>query len=151
MPGTVVLSCPTSGGGDGVVVGVRESLSTVLSLVQRWLGEERLFGSRLVVVTRGAVATQPGDGVADLVQAPVWGLLRSVQTENPGRFLLLDHDPEVSLVGADAVVRVLATGEESQLAVRGEMVLVPRLSRVAEPAGAPEGAARLVSGGTVLV
>ncbi|WP_317986115.1 polyketide synthase dehydratase domain-containing protein, partial [Streptomyces sp. 5-10] len=151
VPGTVVLSCSTSGGED-VGVGVRESLSAVLSSVQRWLGEERLAGSRLVVATCGAVAPGVGEDVAGLAQAPVWGLLRSVQTENPGRFLLLDHDPdhEISRAAADAVVRALVAGEESQLAVRGGTVLVPRLSRMAEPAAA-EASARLVSGGTVLV
>ncbi|MGV9856916.1 acyltransferase domain-containing protein, partial [Streptomyces sp. NPDC003442] len=153
-PGTVVLSCPTSVPG-GVVAGVRESLSAVLSAVQRWLGEERLVGSRLVVATCGAVAPGAGEDVADLAQAPVWGLLRSVQTENPGRFLLLDHDPdhgsEISAAAADAVVRVITAGaDEPQLAVRGETVLVPRLSRVAKPA-APDASARLVSDGTVLV
>ncbi|MBP2065958.1 type I polyketide synthase [Streptomyces iranensis] len=153
VPETVVLSCPTSGGDSDVAAGVGESLSFVLAAVQRWLGEERLFGSRLVVATCGAVATETGEGVADLVHAPVWGLLRSVQTENPGRFLLLDHDPdhEISLAAADAVVRVLVAGEEPQLAVRGGTVLVPRLSRVAKPAVDPEGSTRLVSGGTVLV
>ncbi|WP_344599086.1 type I polyketide synthase [Streptomyces violaceusniger] len=154
MPGTVVLSCPTSTG-EGLAARVRESLSAVLSSVQRCLGEERLGASRLVVATCGAVATEAGEDVADLVQAPVWGLLRSVQTENPGRFLLLDHDPdpaqEISAVAADAVVRALASGEEPQLAVRGGTVLVPRLSRVAKPAVAPAASARLVSGGTVLV
>ncbi|WP_411762024.1 type I polyketide synthase [Streptomyces iranensis] len=158
IPGTVVLSCPTSSGED-VVVGVRESLSAVLSSVQRWLDEERLVASRLVVATCGAVAPVAGEDVAGLVQAPVWGLLRSVQTENPGRFLLLDHDPdhdpehgsEISPAAADAVVRVIATGEESQLAVRGETVLVPRLSRVVKPATDPEASAPMVSGGTVLV
>ncbi|WP_275563237.1 hypothetical protein, partial [Streptomyces sp. 5-6(2022)] len=88
-----------------------------------------------------------------------------MQTENPGRFLLLDHDPgpdpdhghghghvqELSATAADAVVRSIATGEESQLAVRGGTVLVPRLSRVAKPAADLEASARLVSGGTVLV
>ncbi|WP_369010962.1 type I polyketide synthase [Streptomyces javensis] len=177
VPETVVLSCPAGAGDGDVVAGVRESLSAVLSSVRRWLGEERLFGSRLVVATCGAVATEAGEDVADLVQAPVWGLLRSVQTENPGRFLLLDHDPgldldlgpdldldsgpdhdpgpdhgqEISSAAADAVVRAIATGEESQLAVRGGTVLVPRLSRVAKPAVAPEVPAPLVSGGTVLV
>ncbi|WP_208928547.1 SDR family NAD(P)-dependent oxidoreductase, partial [Streptomyces rapamycinicus] len=154
VPETVVLSCPMSGDED-VVVGVGESLSAVLSSVQGWLGEERLFGSRLVVATCGAVATETGEDVADLVQAPVWGLLRSVQTENPGRFLLLDHDPEhgseISPVAADAVVRVLVAGEEPQLAVRGGTVLVPRLSRVAKPAVDLEASVPLVSGGTVLV
>ncbi|MBD3011179.1 beta-ketoacyl reductase, partial [Streptomyces sp. 5-10] len=163
VPETVVLPCLTGAGDEGVVAGVRESLSAVLSAVQQWLGEERLFGSRLVVATCGAVATETGEDVADLVQAPVWGLLRSVQTENPGRFLLLDHDPgpdpdhglghvqELSATAADAVVRSIATGEESQLAVRGGTVLVPRLSRVAKPAADLEASARLVSGGTVLV
>nr|WP_276207300.1 SDR family NAD(P)-dependent oxidoreductase [Streptomyces antioxidans] len=157
VPETVVLSCPTSGGED-VAAGVRESLATVLSVVQRWLGEERLFGSRLVVVTCGAVATEADEDVAGLVQAPVWGLLRSVQTENPGRFLLLDHDPdhdlecgsEISPAAADAAVRVLVAGEESQLAVRGGTVLVPRLSRVTKSAPS-QASAPLVSGGTVLV
>ncbi|MBB4789333.1 acyl transferase domain-containing protein/NADP-dependent 3-hydroxy acid dehydrogenase YdfG, partial [Streptomyces rapamycinicus] len=167
VPETVVLSCPAGGGESDLVAGVGESLSAVLSSVQRWLGEDRLFGSRLVVVTCGAVATEMGEDVADLVQAPVWGLLRSVQTENPGRFLLLDHDPdhdhdhdpdhdpdhvqEISSAAADAVVRAIATGEESQLAVRGETVLVPRLSRVAKPAADLGTSTRLVSGGTVLV
>ncbi|MBL1121134.1 SDR family NAD(P)-dependent oxidoreductase, partial [Streptomyces sp. 110] len=153
VPETVVLSCPTSGGESGLVSGVRESLATVLSAVQRWLGEERLFGSRLVVVTCGAVATEAGEDVAGLVQAPVWGLLRSVQTENPGPFLLLDHDPdyETSSAAADAVVQVLAAGEEPQLAVRRGTVLVPRLSRMAKSAADLEASVRLVSGGTVLV
>ncbi|WP_262706021.1 MULTISPECIES: type I polyketide synthase [Streptomyces] len=154
IPGTVVLSCPTSGGED-VVAGVRESLSAVLSSTQRWLDEERLVASRLVVATCGAVASGMSEGVAGLTQAPVWGLLRSVQTENPGRFLLLDHDPdrgnEISPVAADAVVRAFVAGEESQLAVRGETVLVPRLSRVIKPVTASEASGRLVSGGTVLV
>ncbi|GAA3657443.1 hypothetical protein GCM10022420_038380 [Streptomyces iranensis] len=153
IPGTVVLSCPASSGDSDVAAGVGESLSFVLAAVQRWLDEERLVASRLVVATCGAVAPVAGEDVAGLVQAPVWGLLRSVQTENPGRFLLLDHDPdhEISPAAADAVVRVLVAGEESQLAVRGETVLVPRLSRVVKPATDPEASGRLVSGGTVLV
>ncbi|MEU8878390.1 SDR family NAD(P)-dependent oxidoreductase, partial [Streptomyces javensis] len=155
VPETVVLSCPTGAGDGDVVAGVRESLSVVLSSVRRWLGEERLFGSRLVVATCGAVATEAGEDVAGLVQAPVWGLLRSVQTENPGRFLLLDHDPdhgsEISSAAADAVVRVITAGaEEPQLAVRGETVLVPRLGRVTKPATS-QASTPLVSDGTVLV
>ncbi|MBI0318759.1 SDR family NAD(P)-dependent oxidoreductase [Streptomyces javensis] len=152
VPGTVVLSCPTNAHG-GVVVGVQESLSSVLGAVQQWLGEERLAASRLVVATCGAVAPGMGEDVAGLEQAPVWGLLRSVQTENPGRFLLLDHDPDhdISPAAADAVVRALVAGEESQLALRDGTVLVPRLSRVIKPATASGASAPLVSGGTVLV
>ena len=68
----------------------RAAAGAVLGLVQEWLAEERLAGSRLVVVTRGAVAAGPGEGVADLAGAAVWGLVRSAQSENPGRLVLAD-------------------------------------------------------------
>ncbi|OPF81542.1 hypothetical protein VT50_0209600, partial [Streptomyces antioxidans] len=158
VPERVVVSCPATGADGDMAAGVRESLATVLSVVQRWLGEERLFGSRLVVATCGAVAAEADEDVAGLVQAPVWGLLRSVQTENPGRFLLLDHDldhdpergSEISPAAADAAVRALVAGEEPQLAVRGGIILVPRLSRVTKSAPS-QASTPLVSGGTVLV
>ncbi|WP_159047071.1 hypothetical protein, partial [Streptomyces pactum] len=85
VPSTVVLDCGASGvagasdvagvaGGD-VPVGVRSVLHRVLGVVQAWLAGERFAGSRLVVVTRGAVAV--GDAAGDVVQAPVWGLVRA--------------------------------------------------------------------------
>lgn len=43
-----------------------------------------------MVVTRGGVAVQAGDAVADPAVGAVWGLLRSAQLENPGRFVLAD-------------------------------------------------------------
>ncbi|WP_159047046.1 type I polyketide synthase, partial [Streptomyces pactum] len=98
VPSTVVLDCGASGvagasdvagvaGGD-VPVGVRSVLHRVLGVVQAWLAGERFAGSRLVVVTRGAVAV--GDAAGDVVQAPVWGLVRAALAENPGRFALVD-------------------------------------------------------------
>ena len=60
------------------------STAGTLELLQRWLASERLAESRLVVVTRRAVAV--GDEAPDLAQAPVWGLVRSAQSEHPGRF-----------------------------------------------------------------
>ncbi|MET7922369.1 polyketide synthase dehydratase domain-containing protein, partial [Streptomyces avermitilis] len=84
VPGVVVLRCPEAGSGGGV----GEVVGGVLGAVQEWLALERFAGSRLVVVTRGAVVTGPedgsGDGVAgpeggsvDVVGAAVWGLVRS--------------------------------------------------------------------------
>ncbi|MGW5640949.1 polyketide synthase dehydratase domain-containing protein, partial [Streptomyces sp. NPDC003832] len=98
-----------------------------LELVQGWLGEERLAGSRLVVVTRGAVATD-GEAVVDLSGAGVWGLVRSAQSENPGRMVLVDVDPEVESLD-DTDVRLALDCGEPQVAVRGGRVLVPRLVR----------------------
>ncbi|MFD5558279.1 SDR family NAD(P)-dependent oxidoreductase [Streptomyces sp. NPDC127068] len=113
---------------DGDPAGAaRAATAGALDLVQRWLTSERLGGdARLVVVTRGAVAV--GDEVPDVAQAAVWGLLRSAQSEHPGRFLLVDLDGEEPDWGA------LLDGDEPQIAVRGEQVFAPRLRAVTAPA-----------------
>ncbi|MFJ9181432.1 SDR family NAD(P)-dependent oxidoreductase, partial [Streptomyces sp. NPDC102360] len=98
----------------------------VLALLQEWLAGERYADSRLVVVTRGATA-----GHADPNAAAVWGLVRSAQTENPDRFVLVDLVPGADVVDA---VAVLGLGEP-QVSVRDGGVLVPRLARVAETSG----------------
>ncbi|MGC7103169.1 polyketide synthase dehydratase domain-containing protein, partial [Amycolatopsis lurida] len=49
VPGVVLVECALDGGV------VRDVLGWVLGVVQSWLADERLAGSRLVVVTRGAV------------------------------------------------------------------------------------------------
>ncbi|WP_212746387.1 beta-ketoacyl reductase, partial [Nonomuraea sp. KC401] len=119
-----------------------------LALVQDWLADERFASSRLVIVTRGAVAVNADEDV-DLGLAPVWGLVRAAQSEQPGRLVLLDADTEH--LDAETAGRALATGE-SQLAVREGRVLVPRMSRVTDlgdggPVFGPEGTV-LVTGGT---
>ncbi|MGW0860647.1 polyketide synthase dehydratase domain-containing protein, partial [Streptomyces sp. NPDC002690] len=65
-----------------------------LDRVQTWLVEGDPQ-ARLAVVTRGAVALS-GEEVADLAASAVWGLVRSAQSENPGRFVLIDTDAELS-------------------------------------------------------
>ncbi len=49
------------------------------------------MGQGLVVMTRGAVVCRAKD-VTDLAGAAVWGLVRSAQTEHPGRIVLVDSD-----------------------------------------------------------
>ena len=65
----------------------------MLTLLQDWLAEPRLADARLVVVTRGAVA-HADDGRPGRGRCRGWGLVRSAQAENPGRFVLLDLDPD---------------------------------------------------------
>ncbi|MFF2331996.1 MULTISPECIES: polyketide synthase dehydratase domain-containing protein, partial [unclassified Streptomyces] len=72
------------GGGVGVVADVHGLVADVLGVVQRWLAGE-LNGKSLVVVTRGAMVVNAGERPADLAGAAVWGLVRSVQVEHPGR------------------------------------------------------------------
>ncbi|MGW4080662.1 type I polyketide synthase, partial [Streptomyces asiaticus] len=150
VPQAVVAPFFADDTGLPVQTAVREALHRALELVQNWLADARFEGSRLVIATRGAVATSADTDTEDLAHAPLWGLLRSAQSENPDRFVLADLD------GTDeshrALSPALATGE-SQLAVRAGTVVVPRLAKVASdpertaPALDPEGTA-LVTGAT---
>ncbi|WP_435830379.1 type I polyketide synthase, partial [Saccharopolyspora shandongensis] len=115
----------------------------LLIRVQNWLREGETSGGLLVVLTDRAVAVS-AEETPDLATAPLWGLLRSAQSEHPGRILLIDVDAD-----ADAVERLIATAvthDEPQLAARGDAVFVPRLTASAPATGAVE-----FSGGTVLI
>ncbi|WP_422070541.1 type I polyketide synthase [Streptomyces orinoci] len=120
------------------------AVGRVLGLVQRFLDDERFAGSRLVFVTRGAVAVGVDGGVLDLVHAPVWGLVRSAQAENPDRFVLVDSDEELDFAG----LWPFAVCGEPELALRDGVVRVPRLVRAAV---AGDGRGFVAGEGTVLV
>ncbi|MEV7545612.1 type I polyketide synthase [Streptomyces sp. NPDC089915] len=107
-----------------------------LALVQDWLADTRSAHARLLVLTRGAVATGPQEG-ADPAQAAVWGLVRTAQSENPGRFLLVDTEPGTPATDPALLGAAAATGEP-QLAVRGGALLAPRLVRADAPATRPD-------------
>ncbi|UOZ02750.1 type I polyketide synthase [Amycolatopsis sp. WQ 127309] len=106
--------------------GLRASVGHVLAEVQQWLDRPETGTTRLVVLTRGAVAAQDGEPVREPAAAGVWGLVRSAQSENPGRIVLVDVDGPESRA---AVAAVVASGEP-QAAIRGGTVLLPRLARV---------------------
>ncbi len=151
-PGAVFarVGATTSDGDSGGLAGVGRALTIeALEFAQGWLGDERLAGSLLVLVTERAVAA--GDREApDVSLAPVWGLVRSAMSENPDRFALIDVDTVEAAAGV--LAGALATGE-SQLAIRDGAILVPRLARVGAPDApdaTPFGADStvLVTGGT---
>ncbi|WP_428999920.1 SpnB-like Rossmann fold domain-containing protein [Streptomyces cyaneogriseus] len=137
VPDAVLLTCS-----QGAVADV---LGEVLSVVQDWLADDRLAEARLVVVTHGAVATRTGEEVTDVAGAAVWGLLRSAQSEHPGRFVLLDAD-----LSDDTTVTAALACDEPQLAVRGGRLLAARLAHVPVPADSSD-AVRFDAEGTVLV
>ncbi|MEW2527040.1 SDR family NAD(P)-dependent oxidoreductase [Streptomyces sp. NPDC047071] len=146
-PGTVLLAeLPGGEGGTGSADtgAARHALHRTLAALRTWLTDERLAGTRLAVVTRGAVAAAPGEAPADPARAAVWGLVRSAQSEHPGRFVLLDLD---AAADTQAVLAAVAA-DEPQLALRGDAVLAPRLGKV--PADAPAPVA-LDPDGTVLI
>ena len=111
--GGVAGNGTTGGGvaGNGVAGNVgaeaRAVTGRVLELVQEWLSLDALPDSRLVLVTRGAVAAAPGDAVSDLAASAVWGLVRSAQSEEPGRIVLVDlGEVAPGEVGPDELVGV---------------------------------------------
>jgi acyl transferase domain-containing protein/acetyltransferase-like isoleucine patch superfamily enzyme len=114
-----------------------------LELLRGWLATERPRDARLAVLVPGASAVRDGES-PDPDAAAVRGLVRSAQSEHPGRFVTIDAD---TTEGIDAAI---ASGE-AEVAVRGGELLVRRLARApgdAPPSGtwrlAPERAGALV-------
>ncbi|MFH9041854.1 type I polyketide synthase [Streptomyces sp. NPDC017966] len=107
------------------------SAARTLADLRTWLADRRLADSRLVVLTRGALATGPGETVPDLGRAAVVGLVRSAQSEQPDRFLLIDMDTAAgSRPLLPVAVRASLALGEPQLALRDGTLLAPRLSRI---------------------
>uniref|UniRef100_UPI00167D9DF4 type I polyketide synthase n=1 Tax=Dactylosporangium sucinum TaxID=1424081 RepID=UPI00167D9DF4 len=130
-----------------VAARARAIAAEVLAAVRDWVAADRADGARLVVVTRGAVATGTGDAVTDPAAAAAWGLVRSAQSEHPGLIALVDVDDDHADLGG-----ALAVADEPQLAIRGGRILGARLARAtsaaaAAPAWDPDGTV-LVTGGT---
>ncbi|MBV9730799.1 MAG: SDR family NAD(P)-dependent oxidoreductase, partial [Pseudonocardiales bacterium] len=137
-PGVVVIDTGT--GRD-----VRAVVCQVLAVLQTFVAQPGLARCRLVVLTRQGM----GPGCVDPVAAAVWGLVRSAQSEEPGRIVLLDVDTGTEKLNT-MVASVLAC-DEPQMAVRGGVVWVPRLTRAT--ATIENSAARCEVGadGTVLI
>jgi acyl transferase domain-containing protein/acyl carrier protein len=137
--GAVVRKAIRETGADGEPVSERDVAGIAhavgheaLRVIQRWLLDERFTASRLVFVTQGAMSVGAGEDMLGLALAPVWGLVRSAQAENPGRLVLIDVDGRDSSWAMLGHAVAGATAEdESQLAVREGDVLVPRLGRIA--------------------
>ncbi|MFH9227189.1 type I polyketide synthase [Streptomyces lydicus] len=162
VPDVVVLPCLAGDReGAGLAEATHDALRRVLGVVQAWLDDELFASSRLVVLTRGAVASTPDETELDLPHVAVWGLLRSAQSEHPDRFVLVDVDTatDTDTRTASAVDSGTNTGVESdagmgsvrvlgavvacgepQVAVRGGVLWVPRVVRARVPAvGAQDG------------
>ncbi|MDX3745665.1 type I polyketide synthase [Streptomyces sp. AK08-02] len=124
-PAVVLAHVPAAPAGLGQADAVRHVTGRTLALVRDWLADDTFADAKLVLVTRGGVPVTADDGAPDLTHAAVWGLVRSAQTENPGRFVLADLDD----ASQDALVSAVAGGEP-QLALREGRAHIARLARV---------------------
>ncbi|TYK52463.1 type I polyketide synthase [Actinomadura decatromicini] len=144
-PDAVVV--PVASPGVDPVAETHALAAEVLELLQGWLARSTTEASRLVVLTERAETAREGDVVADLAAAAVRGLVRSAQSEHPGRFVLLDVD------GADASRSAVAAAALSglpELVLRDGIAFAPEVARLPvtdRPAPELDGTV-LITGGT---
>jgi acyl transferase domain-containing protein/NADPH:quinone reductase-like Zn-dependent oxidoreductase/acyl carrier protein len=124
-PGGVPAVVLVRAGGGADAAAAHRATRAVLGVVRDLPADERLAGTRFAVLTRGAVAATAGE-VPDPAAAAVWGLVRSAESENPGRFLLADLDGDELPVEA---LRAALDSGEPQVAIRDGRPLAPRLRR----------------------
>jgi acyl transferase domain-containing protein len=96
----------------------------VLGLLQMWIASEGLAEAKLVLVTENAVAAGEG-ATPDLTQAALAGLMRSAQSEHPGRLGLIDLD---GTAPSRAALAAALASNEPELALRDGTLLAPRLA-----------------------
>ncbi|MFF5498419.1 SDR family NAD(P)-dependent oxidoreductase [Streptomyces aquilus] len=118
---------------------VRSLLDSTLARIQEWVGDSS--PGRLLILTHHATGDDP-----DPAEAAVAGLVRSAQSEHPGRIVLVDRcGGPASPADLEAALR---TGEP-QVALRDGAVLVPRMTPL--PSTVETGAPVLDPDGTVLI
>ncbi|MFE2562231.1 type I polyketide synthase, partial [Streptomyces sp. NPDC059352] len=129
---------------------VRETTLWALALLQEWLATDAFADARLIIATRNGIATAE-DEAPELTQAPVWGLVRSAQSEHPDRILLIDLEDHTDTTTPDWAA--LAGLDEPQLALRGGHTLAPRVAAAettvaTEPRVLDVNGTVLITGGT---
>ncbi|WP_107122272.1 type I polyketide synthase [Streptomyces sp. DSM 15324] len=151
-PGIVLTACTAVA--EPAPEGTRDLLARAVDLVGHWVDDDRFADSRLVLVTRGALATTDAEDVEDLAAAALWGLGRSAQLEHPDRVLLLDLAPSGTADddASPGAVAAAVAAALPQAAVRDGALLVPHLAApVTAPDDATEPTTPFAAEGTVLV
>ncbi|WP_141592152.1 type I polyketide synthase [Myxococcus sp. AB056] len=125
-------------GADALVKARTLGAASALHLTQALVASGFRDMPRVCLVTEGVQAVKPGEQVAHVEQAPLWGL---------GRVLTLEH-PELRCCSVDLGARdevqaraladeLLASSPEEQVALRGSARFVARLSRMERSTAAP--------------
>ncbi|MFF9772044.1 SDR family NAD(P)-dependent oxidoreductase, partial [Streptomyces sp. NPDC014636] len=112
MAPVVVAAVPAAPAGTSVPQAVQLAAATVLGWVQEWLADPATGNARLVIWIG-----------QDLAGAAVTGLVRSAQSEHPGRLLLVDVDPAAGLdfgrdADVDTVLAAVLDSDEPEVRIR---------------------------------
>ncbi|MFG2052915.1 SDR family NAD(P)-dependent oxidoreductase [Micromonospora sp. NPDC048930] len=117
VPGQVVVPLPDHNGDEAdVPAAVHETTERLLRTLRTFLTEPTYTGTRLTVLTAGAVSTGAQDRLTNLPAATCWGLVRTAQTEHPDRVTLIDTD---HTDGSAATLPAAVASPHPQLALRG--------------------------------
>ncbi|MFI2190967.1 SDR family NAD(P)-dependent oxidoreductase, partial [Streptomyces sioyaensis] len=113
----VVAAVPAAPAGSSASQAAQLAAATVLGWVQEWLADPATDDARLVIWTQGVAAGQ------DLAGAAVTGLIRSTQSEHPGRLLLVDVNPAADLdptrdADVETVLAAVLDAEEPEVSIR---------------------------------
>jgi acyl transferase domain-containing protein/acyl carrier protein len=134
-PDVLVYEVRSEASGADLSAAAHALAAEALAALQAWLAAPALADTRMIVLTSGA-APADGEPVTDLAASAIWGLVRSAQTENPGRLLLVDiADGAAGGARSTALLPGLLAAEETQAVLRDGRALVPRL--VPAPRTAP--------------
>ncbi|MGW1752609.1 type I polyketide synthase, partial [Streptomyces sp. NPDC002092] len=98
----------------------RAAAAHALDSVRAWLSDARFEEARLLFLTRGAEGGDPWAATA-------WGLVRSAQSEHPGRFALADLPEDLDELGGLLPALANTCVHEPQLSVVQGELRVPRL------------------------
>jgi acyl transferase domain-containing protein/NADPH:quinone reductase-like Zn-dependent oxidoreductase/acyl carrier protein len=126
-PELVLVEIPGCDKPGALAPAAHAAVHRALQLVKTFVAAKPLSNARLGILSRGAAKAMEGEA-PDPAAAAALGLLRSAQSEHPGRLLLLDLDPAAPEPEADWLA--LTVSEETQLAVRNGIVYGPRLAQV---------------------
>jgi acyl transferase domain-containing protein len=131
-------------GGDVLVEAIRGSCGTALACAQGLVVDARVGCDPVFFVTRGAVAVTDGERVQSPAEAPLWGLVTTLQLEAPDTtWCAIDLDPveetnDVERVAERIVEELLLApsdhARERQLAFRGANRYGERVVRASPPA-----------------
>ncbi|MFE3027545.1 SDR family NAD(P)-dependent oxidoreductase, partial [Nocardia tengchongensis] len=152
VPRFVVARTPARRPGAPDAAAARVATRDTFVMLRDWIADERMSRSVLLVVTSNAVATGADAETIDLAQSPIWGMIRSIQTEEPGRIAVVDVDGDRGVLTPEllrSIASAIESDAEYQFAVRDSRLLTPRLRRTPRPD--MPAAAPWKANGTVLV
>ncbi|MET9558698.1 acyltransferase domain-containing protein, partial [Streptomyces sp. NPDC006645] len=115
---------------DDHLTALRTTLNTTLTHVQNWLTNPDHTDEHLVILTHHATPTTDNNNdTVNLTTAPIWGLIRTTQTEHPNRITLIDTDDHpTSQHNLTTTITTALTHNHPQITLRNGTPHTPHLT-----------------------